>query len=265
MGGGIVKRVQVSQSLVAASKEKKAAAAAASPQQPAAKAPAAARKAAAPAPSAADAEFLPPIGEYVEFDARKHSLPAAIAAGPVLAYFTATWCGPCQKVKPEVCHRDTARTAPHHNTTSSQVKAIAPAAPHLRVLAIDVDENDELAAKHHVRSMPTFVLFDGAREVARKTGGAGLKKLDFSAYAKGAQQGAAAPRVTGKKRKEAPQAAPAAAEDDDDASDASHDALLKQHAAEAAACVRSSGGAGAAKKKKVVVKKGAGAKKRRLA
>eukprot|EP00754_Rhynchopus_humris_P037069 Rhum_TRINITY_DN19169_c0_g1::Rhum_TRINITY_DN19169_c0_g1_i1::g.169462::m.169462/K14544/UTP22, NOL6; U3 small nucleolar RNA-associated protein 22 len=253
MGSGIVKRVQVSHSLLAASKEKKAAAEASSPQQPAAKAPAAARKAAAaaaPAPSAADAEFLPPIGEFVEFDARKHSLPAAIAAGPVLAYFTATWCGPCQKVKP-------------------QVKEIASAAPHLRVLAIDVDENDELAAKHHVRSMPTFVLFDGAREVARKTGSAGLKKLDFSAYAKGAQGSAAPQRVTGKKRKEAPQAAPAAAAggDDDDAddSDASHDALLKQHAEEAAECVRSSGAGAAKPKKKVVVKKAAGAKKRRLA
>jgi thiol-disulfide isomerase/thioredoxin len=48
-------------------------------------------------------------------------------------YFGATWCGPCQHIKPLV-------------TSSSKVIQI-----------VDVDTNTELANKYNVRSVPTLI------------------------------------------------------------------------------------------------------------
>jgi len=64
-------------------------------------------------------------------------------------YFTATWCGPCKAFKPIILEL----ISEGYNIT-----------------IIDVDENQELASKHGVRSVPTTVIEENGVEVDRFVG-----------------------------------------------------------------------------------------------
>ena len=63
-------------------------------------------------------------------------------------FFTASWCPPCAAMK-------TALARPSAETVAD------------KLLLVDIDSpaGEELAAKHHVRSIPTFVRPDGKTEV----------------------------------------------------------------------------------------------------
>jgi thioredoxin-related protein len=63
---------------------------------------------------------------------------------PLLAYFTATWCGPCQRMK---------------ETTFSDPAVQTILASYVPV-KIDIDEHKDLALQYHVESIPHFVLSD---------------------------------------------------------------------------------------------------------
>jgi thioredoxin 1 len=73
-------------------------------------------------------------------------------AGAVLVDFTAAWCGPCKALSPIV-----ARIA---DATRGRVL----------VTSVDVDASPNLAAKFGIRGMPTLVVFQDGKEVARRTG-----------------------------------------------------------------------------------------------
>ena len=60
----------------------------------------------------------------------------------ILFYFTATWCGPCQKIKPMIDKLS-------EGLDKDKVE----------VYMVDIDENDELALELKVKAVPTFYLF----------------------------------------------------------------------------------------------------------
>lgn len=67
-----------------------------------------------------------------------------------LLFFYADWCGPCKQVKPVV----------------EELVGRSP----MRIRLVNVDRNGELASKHGIRSIPTFVFLAKGREVSRHTG-----------------------------------------------------------------------------------------------
>jgi thioredoxin 1 len=74
---------------------------------------------------------------------------------PVLVDFFAEWCGPCKMAAPVI----------EELADEYAGKAV--------VAKVDVDAENELAAKHAVMSIPTVIVFVNGEEVERKIGFAG--------------------------------------------------------------------------------------------
>ena len=87
---------------------------------------------------------------------------------PVLLYFTAEWCGPCQSMRREVF------------SSSAVADAVAGVVP----VRIDIDHNAALAGQFHVTAIPRFVLLDQDGQVIRSQEGA-LEADDFIRWVKG--------------------------------------------------------------------------------
>ena len=78
---------------------------------------------------------------------------------PVLVDFWATWCGPCRMVGPVV-----SEIAEEYGGK-------------VKVGKVNVDEEDELAERFGVQSIPTIILFKNGEEAARNVGFAPKAKL----------------------------------------------------------------------------------------
>jgi len=73
-----------------------------------------------------------------------------------MKYFSATWCGPCKTFKPIM----------------NEI-----AGDGYSVQFIDIDQSQDLAAKHNVRSVPTTVIEENGVEVDRIIGSVSKQQI----------------------------------------------------------------------------------------
>jgi thioredoxin 1 len=81
------------------------------------------------------------------------------SANPVLVDFWAPWCGPCRVVAPVL-------------------EEIAGERPDLRIVKLNVDDNQQTAARYQVLSIPTMILFKGGAAVKTVVGAYPKAKLE---------------------------------------------------------------------------------------
>lgn len=78
---------------------------------------------------------------------------------PVLVDFSATWCGPCQRLAPTI-----------HEVAEEN-------ATRIKVCEVDVDEAPGLVQRFRIMSVPTLVVMRDGEEAVRMVGGQSKEQI----------------------------------------------------------------------------------------
>ncbi|HIS14586.1 MAG TPA: thioredoxin [Candidatus Ornithospirochaeta stercorigallinarum] len=79
---------------------------------------------------------------------------------PVLVDFFAKWCGPCRQMSPIL-------------------EQVSEERSDVKIVKVDVDENQNLAAEYGVMSIPTLIYFKGGKAVSQAVGARSKASLEM--------------------------------------------------------------------------------------
>ncbi len=98
-------------------------------------------------------------GEPIELDARRLDRHLERSSLPIVIDFWAPWCGPCRMM------------APAFHQAASALE------PRVRLVKVNTEIEQTLAARFAIRSIPTLAIFKAGREIARQSGALDLTGL----------------------------------------------------------------------------------------
>ena len=98
-------------------------------------------------------------GKPVELDTQAFDKHLSRDEVPLLVDFWASWCGPCKMM------------APHFEQAAAQLE------PDVRLVKVNTETEQALAARYAIRSIPTMALFHQGREIARQAGAMGAADI----------------------------------------------------------------------------------------